>query len=171
MWDLRKPTLVRWWEDTEHVQNESKLPNTMKDSPSTIQIFGRWLSRHNKYDDAEKKDNTVNNSRDNINSKSTIVRIGDIDKEYTVGGQNSADKSNNLVRKIIVDDEVIPEKTDDDIVKGDNNEREDIKTNNKNDENINDRNINDNHRIDNPCKCNKRQRQAKSSVSTPKKYS
>lgn len=165
MWDLRKPTLVCWWENTEHSQNESKLSNTIKDSPSARQTVGRWLSMHKKYDDTEKKDHTVKNTRDDINSESTVVRIGDIDEEYIVGKKNSADKSNDMVRKIIIDNEVIIEKKDD-IFKEDNNDREDIKRNDRNDGNINDRNRIDNHRNDNSCKCNKRQRQAKSGVST-----
>lgn len=177
-WDLRKPTLVRWWEDTETLQDESNSPNTLRESPSARQAVIRWLSEYKQYGNKEKENDAVTTD-DNIASDdrgSTTVRVDDIDKEYAVDKKDSVDKSDKVVRESII------EKKDDNIVDKDNDDRKDIKRNdkninekNRNDRNRNDRNRNDRNRndknysnkYDNQCnKCNKRRKQMKVEVST-----
>lgn len=184
MWDLRKPTLVRWWEDTEQLQDESNLTNTLGESTSARQAVGRWLIDYKKYS-TENVDHIITTKDTGASKdKETYVRKGDIDKEYGVKKKDGIDRSNKIVRNSII------KKKDCNIANEENNDRDDIKRNNgnRNDRNINDRNRNNRNRNDRnrndrnrndrnnknkkanicPCKCNKRRRQMRVKVSKKK---
>lgn len=142
MWDLRKPTLIRWWEDPEPLQDESSLPTTLTESPSARRAVSRWLSGYKRYEDKENKNDavTTDDTGASKDGESTIVRVVDVDKEYDIEKKDSVDR--NSIIKI----------KNDNIADKDINDRKD---NRRNDEN----------KKDNQCKCNKRRRQMKNEVS------